>query len=259
VPPSNEQLTASRTLLHEVSSLFSEQNGAAVLVGGWVPDVLFPNAQPSHVGTLDVDFAVRMGKAQYAMLLSALERRNFHRGENGYQFFKNIPLRSGRTILCRLDLLTSQQQFDMHFLDARAGEAPEPIRGADVAFTDNSLVYIGPDAVLCVAGIVAFLVMKSLAMHGRNNEKDAYDIHFCIEAYPFGLEALATKFRSRRKDPLVIEALEKLAAKFRSPEDEGPRIVADNEQLLGEAREMRKVQVAARVQELIRLFNISPE
>ena len=57
----------------------------------------------------------------------------------------------------------------------------------------------------------------------------------------------------------MAEALGKMAAKFHDEEDEGPRIVADIEQLLGEPRAIRKQQAAARVQEFIRLVHSAPE
>lgn len=158
--------------------------------------------------------------------------------------------------LARLDLLTSQRHHEAFFADARPNESPEPIRGAEVAFADNAVIEIGGAGALRVAGIVAFLVMKSLAMHGRDNEKDAYDIHFCLEQYPDGLEALAALFHPWRDDALVVEALRKMAAKFRSEEDDGPRIVADMERLMGEIRDIRKQQAATRVQEFIRLVGL---
>lgn len=259
MPPSSEQVTAARALLNEVCALLIEHRDDAVLVGGWVPEVLFPQARPAHVGSIDVDVALRLQRDGYARLIAILGEHGFHQGEHGYQFFKEMPLPNGRTCLARLDLLTSQRHYDTHFAGTRPDQAPEPIRGADVAFADNALVPVGDHATLRVAGIVAFLVMKSLAMHGRTNEKDAYDIHFCLEAYPNGLEALAALFHPWHDDALVAEALGKMAAKFRDEEDEGPRIVADIEQLLGEPRAIRKQQAAARVQEFIRLVHSAPE
>jgi hypothetical protein len=52
---------------------------------------------------------------------------------------------------------------------------------------------------------------------------------------------------------LVDEALKKLAAKFRSEEDEGPRMVADVEEVIGDARAIRKLTVYTRVTEFLTL------
>jgi hypothetical protein len=104
-----------------------------------------------------------------------------------------------------------------------------------------------------VAGIVAFLVMKSLALAERGKPKDAYDIHFCLEQYPDGLESLAGLFLAWRGDVLVDEALTKLAARFRSDEDDGPRMVADVEEVIGDARAIRKLAVYTRVNKFLPL------
>jgi hypothetical protein len=257
--PGSEQVTAARALLHEVCALLVEHRDDAVLVGGWVPEVLFPEARPSHVGSIDVDLAMRLHRDGYARLVALLRERGFHQGENGYQFYKDIPLTNGRTGHARLDLLTSQRHHEEYFAGARPDEAPEPIRGAEMAFDDNALIEMGDAGTLRVTGIVAFLVMKSLAMHGRDNGKDAYDIHFCLEQYPDGLEALAALFHPWRDDALVDEALGKMNARFRSDEDDGPRIIADIDQLVGEARARRKLEAATRVQEFLRLVRSVPE
>ncbi len=257
MPPNNDQVNGARALLREVCELLAEHRDDAVLVGGWVPDVLFPEARPPHVGSIDVDLAMRLNRPGYEQLVVILKERGFHQGENGYQFFRQLAGPDGRKVTVRLDLLTSQQHHAEHFSGVAPREAPEPIRGAEVAFADNRLTDV-EHGQLRVAGIVAFLVMKSLAMHGRDNEKDAYDIHFCLEQFPDGLEALALLFRPWRGDPLVEEALVKMAAKFRDENDDGPRIVADMDRLAGDSRAIRKLQAATRVQEFLQLATNPP-
>lgn len=252
MPPSNEQVHAARALLHDLCVLLAEHRDDAVLVGGWVPDVLFPEARPPHVGSVDVDLVMRLNREGYGRLTAILVNRGFHQGENGYQFFRHVPAADGRSIVVRLDLITSAKFHAEHFGDAAGHQTPEPIRGAEVAFADNQLADVG-DGRLRVAGIVAFLVMKSLAMHNRTNEKDAYDIHFCLEHYPDGHEAVARLFHPWRGDPLVEEALTKLGMKFRDENDDGPRIVADMDRAMGESRAIRKMQAAMRVQEFLQL------
>ena len=60
-------------------------------------------------------------------------------------------------------------------------------------------------------------------------------------------------FRPWRGDALVEEALEKLAARFRSEEDDGPRMVADVEDVIGDARAIRKLTVYTRVTKFLTL------
>jgi predicted nucleotidyltransferase len=112
---------------------------------------------------------------------------------------------------------------------------------------------MGGEVQIRVAGIVAFLVMKSLALAERAKPKDAYDIHFCLENYPDRLAALANECRRFEDDPLLQEALQKLAAKFRSEEDDGPRMVADVEEVIGDARAIRKLAIYTRVSDFLAL------
>jgi hypothetical protein len=73
------------------------------------------------------------------------------------------------------------------------------------------------------------------------------------------LEPLAAQFRAWRGDALVDEALEKLAARFRSEEDDGPRMVVDVEEVIGDARAIRKLTVYTRVNEFLTLCRYPPQ
>jgi hypothetical protein len=67
-----------------------------------------------------------------------------------------------------------------------------------------------------VSSVVAFLVMKGMALHDRLKEKDAWDIHFTVTNYPGGLDALAQQIRPHVDNGLVQEGLRKIE-KFESP------------------------------------------
>ncbi|GAG07809.1 unnamed protein product [marine sediment metagenome] len=77
-----------------------------------------------------------------------------------------------------------------------------------------------------MASVVAFLVMKGMALAGRLKEKDAYDIYYCLVNYGGDPEALVEEFRPHVKHGLVREGLLKIREKFRSPSDVGPVFVA---------------------------------
>lgn len=251
MPGPTDQVQATRILLRDVCTLLAQHGDDAVLIGGWVPDVRFPDARPAHIGSIDVDMALRLGRVAHEGVVALLLRNGFRQGPNRYQFLKDVPLGHGRTFPARLDLLTSSRHHAEVFGDSPV--SPQPVHGADIAFRDNSVLPVGAgDGVQAhVAGIVAFLVMKSIALHDRVRAKDAYDIHFCLENYPDGSEALALLFAPFRGDELVQEGLQKLAAKFRSEEDEGPRLVADVEGQMGETRAIRKLVVFTRVHEFL--------
>jgi hypothetical protein len=75
--------------------------------------------------------------------------------------------------------------------------------------------------------MVPFLAMKGMAIYDRMKEKDAYDIFYCIEYYPGGVDALSGEFKSHLGQELVIEGLEKIRSKFASVDHVGPKWVAD--------------------------------
>ena len=68
--------------------------------------------------------------------------------------------------------------------------------------------------------------MKAFALAGRDKPKDAYDICFCLDNAPDGIEALAHMWRERREDALVVGALAHLRDKFGTVDAYGPRQVA---------------------------------
>lgn len=65
-------VTAARKLLQEVCAILAPFRDDAVLIGGWVPEIRFPDAFPSHVGSIEVDFAVRVTKARHAEITHAV-------------------------------------------------------------------------------------------------------------------------------------------------------------------------------------------
>lgn len=70
-----------------------------------------------------------------------------------------------------------------------------------------------------------------MALAERIKEKDAWDIYYCLQNYPGGLETLVEEFRPYLKLGLVREGLEKIAKRFASETHIGPKFVADFEEL----------------------------
>ena len=71
--------------------------------------------------------------------------------------------------------------------------------------------------------------MKGMALADRLKEKDAWDIYFCLRHHPGGVENLIKEFEPHIGHSLVKEGLAKIAEKFASPNQIGPRHVADFE------------------------------
>ena len=92
-----------------------------------------------------------------------------------------------------------------------------------------------------VSSIVPFFVMKGMAMDARIKEKDAWDIYYCVLNYPGGIDALAEEFISHLNHRLVKEGLQKIATKFSSEKDFGPRSVVDFEGI-DDSEEKERIQ-----------------
>lgn len=93
--------------------------------------------------------------------------------------------------------------------------------------------------------------MKSYALAKRDKPKDAYDICYCLDNAPGGMEAIGLSWRERRKDPLVAQAIEYLREKFISVGSYGPaQVVAFYAAAAVEERELH----ARRAFELVARF-----
>jgi hypothetical protein len=136
-------------------------------------------------------------------------------------------------------------------------------RGCDLAFELYTEVKIDgrlpggskDSATIRVAAIVPFIVIKAMALAERAKEKDAWDICFCVQHFPGGLDALAAAFRPHLANTLVQEALAKIADKFASPDHSGPVWVADFDGISDrDLREIRTRDAYERVAALLALL-----
>jgi len=259
-----EAVEAARSVMLELIRLLGEYRDDLVIIGGWVPDLLLPATGTKYIGSIDVDLAVnhrKISEAGYRTILEHLTKRGYTRGDQPYIFFRTVVV-AGREIKVQVDLLageyggTGKSRRHQRVQDIM----PRKARGCDLAFEMASEVTIegtlpggGRDSVAVrVAGIVPFIVMKSMALADRMKEKDAWDIWFCLTYYPGGLGALADAFLPHLQNRLVAEGLGKLKEKFASPEHTGPKWVADFDEIDDpETREMRQRDAYERVSGLL--------
>ena len=80
---------------------------------------------------------------------------------------------------------------------------------------------------LSVASLPDFIVMKAHAINGRDKPKDVYDLCYCLDEFPGGIEAIADGWRSRRGEPLVDAAVAILTEKFKTVDHYGPQQLAE--------------------------------
>jgi hypothetical protein len=231
-----------------------------------------PRSDDPHVGSLDIDVALDFSKIPddtYQTILKAFLKRGYTQDkEQPFRFFRKVKIEGAEPINVEVDLMageyggTGKGHRTQKIQDVRARKA----RGCDLAFDaavtvtlDGNLPDGGKDtASFKVAGIFSFLVMKGMAMYERMKEKDAYDIYYCVEHFPGGVEGLAAEFKSFLKNKLVIEGLGKIKNKFASVEHIGPKWVADFLEVTErEDRDIIMRRAYEKVNELLDLLHIS--
>ncbi len=240
---SEEAVEAARSVMIELIHLLGEYREEIVLIGGWVPDLLFPGVDPPHTGSLDIDLALDHRESDdsgYKTICQLLEDRGYVRGDQPYKYFRTVPIK-GEDIVVEVNLLageyegTGKSRRHQRVQDIKARKA----RGCDLAFDMSFEIEItgalpggGKDTVsIRIASVVSFLVMKGMAMHDRLKEKDAWDIYHCLRSFPDGPDALTEEFRPHMTNKLVKEGLEKISSKFESIEDIGPKWTADFDEI----------------------------
>ncbi len=232
---SDPNIVASRSVLVEVMTILASEVDKLVVVGGWVPELLYPGK--GHIGSLDVDLALdgrKIKPAAYDSIRKRLIAAGYRPASpTGSIFFRDVP---GGSITVKLDLITGEgsvpRDQESHALiqEMFVGK----LRGTDLALDHAvSLTLAGaiPDGSvnevhLRIADVAAFLCMKAHALHERKREKDAYDVFFCLRACDGGPKVVAESLRPLLGQPLVDEAVDILRIKFAAIDRVGPQWAA---------------------------------
>ncbi len=266
---SQQATQAAHMVMLELVRILGEYHDDIVLVGGWVPELLFSQAQPRHIGSTDVDLAVNhrtIGQERYRTILAHMHKQGYVEAHQPFSFFRTVMVEN-RPIKVQVDLLSGEyggmgkKHRHQSVQDIKARKA----RGCDLAFEMTEEVKIegtlptgGKDsASVKVAGIVPFLVMKGMALADRLKAKDAWDILFCLRNCHGGNAALAEAFRPHLSNKLVAEGLGKIRDKFQSVAHVGPVSCADFEEITDrEDREVRERDAFERVNDLLQRLGI---
>jgi hypothetical protein len=225
------EVDACKSVLIEVLTILAKDLDSLAVVGGWVPELVFPNK--GHIGSLDVDLALDARKLK-PKAYESIRRKLL---DAGYQQSSEVPNRFYRSIKdtplqVKVDLITGE------FPDVAAGGSHLQIqdlavwkaRGVDLAFAFQQEVSVegllpdgGHNRVTARMPIIAaYLCIKAITLSERKKEKDAYDICFCIENYPGGYRALAEEFRGKLENGLIAEGIAILREKFARLDSIGP-------------------------------------
>jgi hypothetical protein len=225
------EVTACKSVLIEVLTILAKNLDSLAVVGGWVPELVFPDK--GHIGSLDIDLALDARKLKpkaYESIRKKLVDAGYRQSpEMPNRFYRSIK---GTSLQVRVDLITGE------FPDISAGGTHLQIqelavwkaRGVDLAFAFQQEVSF--EGVLPDGGhnrvtarmpiIAAYLCIKAITLSERKKEKDAYDICFCIENYPGGYKALAEEFRGKLENRLIAEGIAILREKFARLDSIGP-------------------------------------
>jgi hypothetical protein len=236
----DRQVEAARRVLVDVGQVLASFRDAMVVVGGWVPDLLFPAADPRHVGSIDVDLAldaVKLGDGRYAELLKLLlDTGRYDKGDKDFQLVTTVDLGDGEVpVRVEVEFLASSDvklkknhpklvegfrvlQFPAC---AAAFEHPESIEfeGQMISGATNTVRFQ-------VASLPDFIIMKAHAVAGRDKPKDVYDLCYCLDEYPDAIGVVAEDWRSRHEDPLIAASIEILREKFKAVDHYGPQQLA---------------------------------
>jgi len=198
------EVSACKSVLIEVLTILGKDLDNLAVVGGWVPELVFPNK--GHIGSIDVDLALDAKKLK-PMAYESIRRKLV---DSGYQQSSDMPNRFFRTFKgtsfpVKVDLITGEfPDIAAEGTHIRIQElAVWKARGVDLAFSFQQKVLVEgvlPDGghnkvTAMLPTISAFLCIKAITLSERKKPKDAYDIYFCIDNYPGGYKALADEFR----------------------------------------------------------------
>lgn len=214
------------------------------LVGGLVPRFLVGTPQkqmPVHVGTTDVDLAISIALSEdsaeaYRTLENHLRNSGFT-PEESFCWARDVDGRPVKLeFLCETDRVAPGRIFK----PVKAGEATGSnlgafnVPGANLVildFAEHELKGLrlegGGESVVKVrvAGLLSFVVLKILAFQNRHNNKDAYDLVYCLMHWKDGPEAAGAHCARSpvAAEPIVSDALRLLTERFAQPENDGPQ------------------------------------
>jgi hypothetical protein len=210
-------------------------------VGGWVPDLLLPDAEEPHVMSIDVDLAMdskKLTDGRYADLLSLLlDTHRYQRSDKPFQFYTIVDLEDGQAPI-RVDIdFLAPTEFKLRSAHPKNIESfrVQQADGCGAAFRAPETITIEGrmlkgahiEVDLRVAALPDFLVMKCYALNGRDKPKDAYDICYCLDYVGDGGAAIASVWQAQADKDDIIRSLSILRSKFRSVDHYGPRQLAE--------------------------------
>lgn len=254
-----DQTRAARVVLTEVANVLGAFRNDLVIVGGWAPELLYPNR--GHIGSLDVDLAVAptaLSENGYKTLLQRMLKAGYSHKTNPTHFTKVIP---GADESVKVDVITGQYGTGQKQSALQMKELSiSTLRGIDLAFEacdEIEVEGVMPNGAqnqvrMRVVRPEAFILIKAIALNDRTKDKDAYDIAFVLQNHA-SLTDLASRVSLLLSNGLAQEGYEFLQSKFETNEHIGPMWAAREAQQHGADYEQTRRAAYENAQELFRI------
>jgi hypothetical protein len=211
------------------------------LAGGLAPRYIvgsLPEGARSHVGTTDVDLVIGLAveaesSEAYRTLENNLKKAGF-KAESSFRWLNNVE---GVTVIVEFLCETDQVEPGKIFKPKQglgSGLGAFNVRGAQLVTRDYVEREIEAErlddggrskVVVRVANILSYTVLKILAFQDRHENKDSYDLTYCLLNFGEGPEdaGRGAAQSAIRDEAQVRDALQLLAERFESADHDGPR------------------------------------
>jgi Nucleotidyl transferase AbiEii toxin, Type IV TA system len=216
------------------------------LVGGLAPRYLvgqLPAGARAHVGTTDVDLVIGLALGDetpetYRTLQNNLEKARFDQNDTGFRWMRDVE---GVTVvvefLCETQAVPAGLIFRPKAGSTGSKVGAFNVRGANLVRHDFVERVLEGDRLdgggtskvtVRVANVLPYTVLKILAFQDRHENKDAYDLVFCLLHFGDGPEAAGREAATSviARDARVTESLELLGERFRDVGQDGPTAYA---------------------------------
>jgi predicted nucleotidyltransferase len=210
------------------------------LAGGLAPRYIvgtLPQGASPHVGTTDVDLVIALALSDespeaYRTLENNLRKAEFT-DETSFRWHRTVDGVSVTVeFLCETDKVEPGRVFKPK-QGTGSGLGAFNVPGAQLVARDFTEVAIEADRLdgggrssvtVRVAGILSYTVLKALVFQDRHENKDAYDLVYCLLNFGDGPDDAG---RHAEQSPIAtdaqtVAALELLAARFASADHDGP-------------------------------------
>jgi len=235
----------SKSVLLEIMTLLKGYKDNIVLVGGWVPYFLLQKFQKDkefkHIGSVDIDLVIDpdlIKSGVYETIVKIIESNGYKQRKdyNGnlieFSFERDI---GDKTI--NVDFLSTnypQKTKKRHRIvqpDLRA----RTLKGAKIVLKHNFEEEIEgnlPNGAhvrvkLRIADVVGCLTTKALALGGRSEAKDNYDIYTIISYYKDGEKSCTEEIKSFLSDKDIKDSLDDIKKNFEKERSLGPILVGN--------------------------------